>query len=537
MEPRKRVSRASDDNNKNHLEIHNNNNIPESSNAEDTKSRRSNVPFGAARLRINRSSPGSTYTGLVAVFVVFCICAVTIKIMGMTTKFQTTESSSVEHYEYYKRVLFHTIPATTHLPHMDGTTTHTQQASLSKSQYLLPQRPRTFGYYFQTADSSSFMGAETMDPNLIRTSRIVSRSNAVVLDHTFTVESVKRQRNIAYSSDYESGMADDFEEDDCKAQYAWQLETHPNCNLLHEVPLNNFQLDNKEKTAHTERVRLIANGYWRDVWRLTDTSSSRSASPTVMKTLRYEHDYEERNADRHRRDAIAMEKLTSSPYVMDVYAFCGNSGISEFADGGDISIQDAKEWNSTHRLVVAYQLASGLADLHNVDKENVASIAHTDITPNQFVYVKKAGVYKLNDFNRCRFIRWNSTENKACPFLVGSNPGTFRSPEEYAYEPETEKVDVYSLGNIYYAILTGKHPFGGMKQKVAQQKIIDGDRPLIPKELQENEDPFDQALLKVVDMCWKEDPPNRATARQVQTVLGQALKQLGIGGAFNHHVK
>jgi hypothetical protein len=32
----------------------------------------------------------------------------------------------------------------------------------------------------------------------------------------------------------------------------------------------------------------------------------------------------------------AMERLTSSPYVLDIYSFCGGTGIFEFASGGDI---------------------------------------------------------------------------------------------------------------------------------------------------------------------------------------------------------
>lgn len=57
----------------------------------------------------------------------------------------------------------------------------------------------------------------------------------------------------------------------------------------------------------------------------------------VLKTIRYQHDYSERNYDRHRRDALAMERLAAHPFVMDIYGFCGNSGLFEFAPGGDVS--------------------------------------------------------------------------------------------------------------------------------------------------------------------------------------------------------
>jgi serine/threonine protein kinase len=154
--------------------------------------------------------------------------------------------------------------------------------------------------------------------------------------------------------------------------------------------------------------------------------------------MRYEHEYEERNYDRHRRDAVAAERLAGSPYVMDIYGFCGNSGIFEFADGGSLydSIwysDDDNKWGPSERLIVAYQVITGLADFHNWDKEGVPAIAHTDITPSQFVYVGETGMYKLNDFNRCRFIRWNQKEDKACTYQVGNNPGTVRASLSITY--------------------------------------------------------------------------------------------------------
>jgi hypothetical protein len=62
-------------------------------------------------------------------------------------------------------------------------------------------------------------------------------------------------------------------------------------------------------------------------------SSSRNATNNnnkiVLKTLRFEHEFDLRNWDRHRRDAIAMERLTSSRFVLDIYTSCGNSGPTE----------------------------------------------------------------------------------------------------------------------------------------------------------------------------------------------------------------
>lgn len=187
--------------------------------------------------------------------------------------------------------------------------------------------------------------------------------------------------------------------------------SYPSCNLLHEHDLG---------LVTSNKVKILSNGYWRDVWKVRDGAQELQA----LKTIRYKHDFKDRNYDRHRRDALAMERLTSSANVMDIWAFCGNSGIFEFAPGGDIGdklwYSDSK-WNNTEKLIVAYQVASGISDVHTVEGNGRPSIAHTDITTLQFVY--SDGRYKLNDFNRCRFITWNEKKNRQCGFHVGNNPG------------------------------------------------------------------------------------------------------------------
>jgi len=227
-----------------------------------------------------------------------------------------------------------------------------------------------------------------------------------------------------------------------------------------------------------------------------------------------------------------MERLTSSEFVMDIYAACGNSGVFEYADGGSLADsiwynkhpkKNEDTWSSKERVVVAYQAVSGIADLHNFAKEGVPSIAHTDITAQQFVYVEEARLYKLNDFNRARFLPVNKKTSEICTYEVGNNPGSvrgfcvrswlwlwlwlcvctdpisvdqnifvfitaltsiflvinsphvffsiqFRSPEEYEYVPQTEKVDVYSFGNVLYSVLTGGYPFEKEKSKKAQKR-------------------------------------------------------------------
>jgi len=336
-------------------------------------------------------------------------------------------------------------------------------------------------------------------------------------------EDIEKENHLLNSKDYKRGMRDPFAVGQCQAQYKWQEMSYPTCNNLHEV----------EMTGNS--VQLINNGYWRDVWVFEETASG---IKQVLKTLRYEHDWEDRNYDRHRRDALAMERLSSSPHIVDIYSFCGNSGFTEYSEEGDL---DDLLWNTRpaskrknsevgallsplNKVKIALQLAMALADVHNIDKEGVASIAHTDITSGQFIMV--GGIFKLNDFNRCRFIRWNKWTGQPCGYKVGRNPGKFRSPEEYRYDKQTEMVDVYSMGNIYYQILTYETPFAGTKEKAAKKMIMDGERAPVPKEIEESEDPFIQLLLEAMRLCWIQDKNKRASARDIEMLISEKLDEL-----------
>jgi hypothetical protein len=319
-------------------------------------------------------------------------------------------------------------------------------------------KPRTVGYYFAVTDSDSYIGTEHLDPNRILLYNDNTRIR-IIREEFMTKSEVRAQEALLDSRDYRHGAADTLQDmgEDCIAQYDWQEKSFPTCNHLMEIDMTNLIpliSDNNNKneifSAHSFS-KLLAAGYWRDVWSVKNSlrsihndsdnndydKNNNNVETFVLKSMRYTHDYVQRNYDRHRRDAVAMERLTSSAFVMEIYAACGNSGLFEYADGG--SLEDSiyynnhqqkkgnfKPWSSKERLVVAYQAISGIADVHNFSKEGVPSIAHTDIHSAQFVYVEETGLYKLNDFNRARFLPINEKTDEICKYEVGNNPGSVR---------------------------------------------------------------------------------------------------------------
>eukprot|EP00584_Thalassiosira_punctigera_P024290 CAMPEP_0172568646 /NCGR_PEP_ID=MMETSP1067-20121228/120637_1 /TAXON_ID=265564 ORGANISM="Thalassiosira punctigera, Strain Tpunct2005C2" /NCGR_SAMPLE_ID=MMETSP1067 /ASSEMBLY_ACC=CAM_ASM_000444 /LENGTH=483 /DNA_ID=CAMNT_0013360293 /DNA_START=65 /DNA_END=1513 /DNA_ORIENTATION=- len=340
--------------------------------------------------------------------------------------------------------------------------------------------------------------------------------------------------DIRYGSeDYEEAMATPLEDENCEAapkNAQWMLHSFPTCNFLHE--------NDWVTSVRTSKTKILGNGYWRDVWPVLDSepSSLLRQKKVALKTIRYEHDYTERNFHRHVRDAIVSERLTSSPLVTSIYAFCGNSGYFEFATGGSLAnlleqhyvakmnAESNKKLGRSHvendddnkvldqhtKLSLAYQVAAGLADFHDADAMRdkngeiiSAAMVHADITLDQYINV--GGVYKLNDFNRCRFMRQyrssaeSGGDGKPCGFQVDNNPAKNRSPEEYAYTVETEKIDIYSMGNIFYSILTDMDPWEETIEKKAQEAVMRGERPYVPLAIKASKDFVDTALRK---MMW-----------------------------------
>jgi hypothetical protein len=53
--------------------------------------------------------------------------------------------------------------------------------------------------------------------------------------------------------------------------------------------------------------------------------------PYVLKTLRFDNAFTEDTLARQRIDALIMERLTSSPFVMDMYGHCAMSDLVQYA--------------------------------------------------------------------------------------------------------------------------------------------------------------------------------------------------------------
>ena len=269
-------------------------------------------------------------------------------------------------------------------------------------------------------------------------------------------------------------------------------------------------------------IRVITNGGYNTVYRYTDMDGSYQ----ILKILKYDTTHNDRNFDRVRRDSLIMERATASEYVMDIYSFCGLSQVVPLGRHGDL---DNILWNyydklsQEQKLEIAVQITQGLVDVHDIDGDGISSMSHGDFAAKQYILID--GRFKLNDFNRGRFIRWNPTLKEPCPYHIGKNGDKFRAPEEYKLIPQTAAIDIWALGSVFVWIVTGQSIWHGYDSGEAQNHIMEGVK--YPMDTSST-DPIDQVLFKAIDMCQVYEPKDRPKAGEVLAYLKGEAQRLGV---------
>ena len=247
----------------------------------------------------------------------------------------------------------------------------------------------------------------------------------------------------------------------------------------------------------------------------------------AIKILQEGTSYTDRNYDRVRRDGLILERSTKSPYVMDIYGFCGFLVLVPFGNEGHLGrVLRNKKLSSLQKLQYAYEVSAGLTAVHDIDGEKLSAVTQGDLKADQYLVMD--GVLKIGDFNRGRFLRRNSTKpDTACTYTIGVNDAAYRSPEEYKYLPETSAIDVWAMGSLIYHILHGYEVWDDVEtSEKAQQKVMDGELPKIEDKYKKSDDPAIKAILDAIDMCYVYDPEKRAKAWDVTSFLEKKLDEI-----------
>ena len=201
-----------------------------------------------------------------------------------------------------------------------------------------------------------------------------------------------------------------------------------------------------------EILSLIGQGGMADVYKTKDTILNRIVA---IKVLRDKLSQDAMALVRFQREASAASRL-SHPNVVDIYDVGEYEGmhyiVMEFIRGRTLKelIAQRGALDVDEAIGIMKQLVSAINHAH----EN--NIIHRDIKP-QNVLVKDDGTIKITDFgiavaNGSVQLTFNNT-------VMGS--AHYLAPETTQGKEPNEQVDIYSLGIVFYELLTGKVPFTG----------------------------------------------------------------------------
>jgi len=276
------------------------------------------------------------------------------------------------------------------------------------------------------------------------------------------------------------------------------------------------------------KIELRTQGGTRSIWKLTDRENESSYVLKIQ--LLAERLFGKKRYEDAWIDALAMESLSKSPFALDLFSFCGLSSIGEFAGNSLGSVLPNSD--PERKLRLATDIAQGLADLHDVEKEERTGLAivHNDISSSNFVLADPNGPVKLNDFNAAQIqcLRNQSSCGYYSREKFGSGRGRridVRAPEELVQgNVLTEKIDVYGFGSILYFILAdGKRMYSLEERELSDEekrdRILSSILPTMPSSLKNTTSRSISAIRLAMDKALQFNPLDRPSAQELADLL------------------
>ncbi|MBE2214420.1 MAG: serine/threonine protein kinase, partial [Opitutaceae bacterium] len=206
-----------------------------------------------------------------------------------------------------------------------------------------------------------------------------------------------------------------------------------------------------------EILELIGQGGMGAVYRARQPALDRLVA---LKILRPRPGADAAFAERFAREARALAKL-AHPNIVGVHDF-GRAGghhflLMEFVDGTSLrSAMQAGRLAPREALAIVPPLCEALQYAHD------RGIVHRDIKPEN-ILLTRAGVVKVADFGLAKLVAVPGEQGATMLTGIGDVMGTphYMAPEQVEHPQSVDhRADIYSLGVVFYQMLTGELPLG-----------------------------------------------------------------------------
>ena len=245
-----------------------------------------------------------------------------------------------------------------------------------------------------------------------------------------------------------------------------------------------------------EIIRSIGEGGMANVYLGYDEILDRNVA---IKILRGDLSNDEKFVRRFQREALSASSL-SHPNIVEMYDVGEDNGlyyiIMEYVEGKTLKQLLKKRGSLTlsEAIDIMVQLTDGMAHAHD------SYIIHRDLKP-QNIMIQDDGQIKITDFGIAMAL--NSTQLTQTNSVMGSVH--YLPPEQASGKGSTTKSDIYSMGIIFYELLTGKLPFKGEN---AVEIALKQMRDPIPS-LKEDNPNIPQSIENIILKATAKNPKNR----------------------------
>jgi len=228
-------------------------------------------------------------------------------------------------------------------------------------------------------------------------------------------------------------------------------------------------------------VRMLGRGGMGTVYEgLSDETGEPAAIKILSASLSHELDF------RQRFEAeIEALRMLRHPNIVRLFGFGEQDGqlyyAMELVDGSSLEqeLRNGRRFSWREVAQITIDLCRALRHAHD------RGVVHRDIKPANLL-LASSGQVKLSDFGIARLF------GNARLTAVGNVLGTveYMAPEQADARPIGPKADLYSLGGVMYALLTGRAPFRAKslvemleKQRHAQPEPVRDFAPDTPVEM------------------------------------------------------